>query len=112
MQNAPVINLTTYASLKENLAEILPELKAAFIEDAFILLDQIKDNLIGGDTTVIMTAAHTLKSSASNMGADQLAEYCMKIEQDPAGNTEDIAALHQKAQIEMLAVQTFLDELD
>ena len=80
MRNTPVINLTTYASLKENLAEILPELKEAFIEDGLILLDQIKDNLNQGDSTVIMTAAHTLKSSASNMGADQLAEYCMKIE--------------------------------
>lgn len=112
MRNTPVINLTTYASLKENLAEILPELKEAFIEDGLILLDQIKDNLNQGDSTVIMTAAHTLKSSASNMGADQLAEYCMKIEEDPLGNAEDIAALHQKAQIEMQAVQTTLAELD
>ena len=112
MQSPPVINPVTYAMLKENLAEILPELKEAFLEDGFILLDQIKENLSNGDNNIMSNAAHTLKSSAKNIGADQLANYCVQIEAEAPNKPELIPALYQQALSEMLAVQDSLSKLD
>lgn len=111
MESSPVINPSTYSMLKENLSEIFPELKAAFLEDSFILLDQIKDNLPEGDASVIANAAHTLKSSAKNMGADQLADYCVQIEETTV-NEDQLIVLHEKALHEMNAVQEFLNTYD
>lgn len=109
MEQTPAINPETYAMLQVALAEILPELKAAFIEDSYILLQQIKDNLPSGDITLISRAAHTLKSSAQNMGADALAIYCAEIEENPAADAAVISELHAKALTEMQAAQVFLE---
>lgn len=106
------INPDTYASLQENLGEILPQLKTAFLEDAPILLEKIKTGLVNNDMPTVFSAAHTLKSSAQNMGADMLAQYSLEIE---AGTTLDIAQLvllQQQALAEMKKVHSFLESID
>lgn len=112
MQTVPAINPATYNMLKENLSEILPELKAAFVEDGFILLEQLKDGITKGDADIISHSSHTLKSSAQNMGADTLAGYCMQIEDDPTANPEQLESLYDKALAEMHTAQDFLATLD
>lgn len=109
MTSKPVINPNTYAFLQENLAEILPELESAFIEDAFTLLAQIKTSLGNSDSNTISTATHTLKSSALNIGADTLADYCVQMEDSPS-DIAKLTQLHQQALAELQAVQTFLNQ--
>lgn len=109
MTTKPVINPDTYAFLQENLAEILPELEATFLEDASTLLTQIETSLSSNDSQTISTATHTLKSSALNIGADTLADYCVQMEDSPTDITK-LTQLHQQALAELQAVQTFLNQ--
>jgi len=118
MMEQTSINPVAFNQLKEDFDEILPALIEDFIEDGDDLLNQIESNLNnlhtdeGKDT--IRQAAHTLKSSARNMGADPLADYCQTIESEtqPSNNTDDtlIRDLYQKADAEMQSVKPFLEE--
>lgn len=106
MENQVAINPETFDMLKENFGEILPELISAFLEDGFILLDNIETGLKENNKTTIDTAAHTLKSSAKNMGVDALAEICSKLEK--ADDLEEAQQLHQQAVREMQQAETEL----
>lgn len=111
------INPVAFNQLKEDFDEILPALIEAFLEDGSDLLNQIENNLNnlqtdeGKDT--VRQAAHTLKSSARNMGADPLADFCQIIESNtqPSYDTDDtlIRSLYEKAQAEMHTVKPFLE---
>jgi HPt (histidine-containing phosphotransfer) domain-containing protein len=99
MDNSVAINPATFDMLKENFGEILPELISAFLEDSFILLKNIETGVTENNKTSIETAAHTLKSSAKNMGADKLAQLCSELEK--TDDLEEAQQLHQQALREM-----------
>ncbi|MGV6810433.1 MAG: Hpt domain-containing protein [bacterium] len=101
------INIATYNQLEADFGEILVELKAAFIEDGFQLLAQIEQAIQQSDTDTLHYAAHTLKSSARNIGADPLADYCDVLEQTqlPEANAP---SLYEQAQAQMQAAVQFL----
>jgi HPt (histidine-containing phosphotransfer) domain-containing protein len=96
----------TFDMLKENFGEILPELISAFLEDGFILLDNIKTGIQENNKATIDTAAHTLKSSAKNMGADTLATICSELEK--TDDLETAQHLYQQAVSEMQQAETEL----
>lgn len=112
------INIVAFNQLKEDFDEILPALVEAFIEDGDDLLSQIENNLNNMQTDEgkdsIRQAAHTLKSSARNMGADPLADYCQVIESNtqPSNDIDHllISDLYEKAYAEMQSVKPFLAE--
>lgn len=117
MTNSSPINTATYSQLKEMLGEILPELKATFLEEAFILLEKMKEGLENDDRPAIFAAAHTLKSSAQNMGADTLAKYSLEMEVGTSLDLEQLdleqlTLLQQNAFKEMEKVQLFLESID
>lgn len=104
------INHTTLNNLREMLGEILPELITAFIEDGATLLEQMKNDIAASEFQPARIAAHTLKSSAKNIGADTLAEYCAQIEEGSDLSVEAMAAIQQKAAKEMELVQAILEK--
>jgi len=104
------VNSETLSMLKETMGEVFHDLKEIFIEDTPLLLDQVKEGLNNNQMDVISTAAHTLKSSAKNMGADKLAYYCIQIENNiNVNNGAELPALYQSAVSEMYKVREFFE---
>ena len=95
------------------MGEILPMLIEVFLEDSTVLLQNIADGVNTKDKAVILTAAHTMKSSAKNIGAIQLSSYCAEIENvieaDDEFNTEGLLGLHMLATMEMNDVTAHLN---
>lgn len=116
MNTQSVIDETIFEALKENMGEILPILIEAFLEDGTVLLQEIFDGVNAQNKEAIATAAHTMKSSAKNIGAVQLSVYCAEIEnvieeEDGISNIEGLLGLHTIAKMEMGDVTTHLNQV-
>lgn len=60
---------------------LVTELIAMFLDDAPKRLAEIEGALANGDVKRLERAAHTLKSSAANVGAAGLSQLCREIEE-------------------------------
>lgn len=100
----PLVDQQVLASLKELMEEEFPALVNSYIEDAPKLLADILSSSKEAEREVLVRAAHTLKSSSSNLGAKQLATIAEAIEtQGQAGKLGAAAAL-------IPSLKTALDE--
>ncbi len=113
MNENNTINRQTFATLKDNMEDMLPLLIEAFLEDGCTLLQEIEKGINTLDVGVISTATHTMKSSAKNIGAERLAEYCLQIEeslreQQNSLDQNHLHILHKLACAEMTNVKTLL----
>ena len=109
------INTDTFNNLKAMMSEIMPELVAVFFEDTQKLLLEIQSGIKEQDRDKILTAVHTLKSSAKNMGADKLTAYSFEIE-SVLNDGEDADSLkvkshYQDIKQEMTKVKQDLESL-
>ncbi len=59
---------------------LVQELIEMFLEDAPQRLDEMLQGLESGDYDLMQRSAHTLKSSAANMGAMVLSQVCKRME--------------------------------
>src|SRR4051794_18512238 len=59
---------------------LLPELIRTFEEDTALRLERIRSAAVAGDRDRLRSEAHTIKGSASQMGAATVAELCREIE--------------------------------
>ena len=75
-----LIDKMTFNTLKEIMEEEFPELLASYKEDAPKLFTDIQNSARDADMDVLIRAAHTLKSSSSNLGAVALADISQKVE--------------------------------
>lgn len=107
------INTDVFNGLKEIMADIMPSLVTVFLEDASKLLLEIQSGIEEQDQEKILKAAHTLKSSAKNMGAEQLADYCLYIEQsiESQGVESVQMTIYNDANSEMNKVKEILTEI-
>lgn len=64
----------------EDEPELLAELVAVFLADAPQRLHDMQQGLAQGDFELLERAAHTLKSSAANLGARLLSEHARELE--------------------------------
>lgn len=71
--------------------EIIAELVQTYIEDAEPLMETIRQAVENQDVDSLCAAAHTLKSSSGNLGANAIAELSLQIE--TAGKNNEFAAL-------------------
>jgi len=82
-QDCP-IDLSVIASLRElsepGRPEPLVELIQLFLKDAHPKLERMHTALRGKDLTTLALVAHSLKGSASNLGARRLADFCAAME--------------------------------
>lgn len=101
------INHDVFNALKEMMMDIIGELVNVFIEDSYKLLEEIEAGINTQDTALIVKAAHTLKSSAKNMGADKLAHYSLEIEESIEANIDFnvLTRIANKAKDEMNEVR-------
>lgn len=75
------INMTTFEELKRISGEdIIDELIQAFLDEAPIMVGQLKSAFGSGDVDVFRRNAHTLKSNAATFGAEELAALAKDLE--------------------------------
>ncbi len=97
--DSPVIDENVIESLRELGGEddpgLVAELIEMFLEDAPRHLDDMITGLESGDLEIVHRSAHTLKSSAANMGAMILSSLCKEVEE--LARTECVDELGPKA---------------
>ncbi len=97
--------------LKELLGDTYKDLLEAYLSDGPKRLDQMRSAFQDLDFETLASAAHALKGSSSNMGAQELSEVCAEIEKLARSNSTD--GLEEKVEEVMLAyqgVETILEQ--
>ena len=83
-QASPVIDLAVVDSLKaldeDGGSGLFFELIDLFVEDASAQLRSMQTAFDAGDIKTVERAAHTLKSSCANIGAQRMSEICFELE--------------------------------
>jgi HPt (histidine-containing phosphotransfer) domain-containing protein len=102
-----VLDPICIAGLKElrepGQADPLAELTELFNREADACVQKMESGLAQHDTNATARAAHSLKGSASNLGANRLAAECARLEQNAKSaewTTADIQLQEIKAQLE------------
>ena len=95
MTELPLIDNTQIERLKEwGGAKLQRKMIDLFLTHARERLDQIKSGVSTGDSKVAETGAHTLKSSAGNVGARQVQQLAEDAETlAEAGNLTDLSTM-------------------
>lgn len=92
-----VVDMKVIESLRELGGDddpgLVTELIALFLDDAPKRLAEIETALATGDSKLLERAAHTLKSSAANVGAAGLSKLCGEMEERV--RSRDLAPLPQ-----------------
>jgi HPt (histidine-containing phosphotransfer) domain-containing protein len=92
-----VLDRSVIASLKELGGDddaLLAELIGLFLDDSAVQVENLKRALAKGDTELLHRTAHTLKSSAANVGAVQMSKLCLEIERlGRAAQLDGVASL-------------------
>ena len=90
-------------------ADPLAQLVELFLQDSKPRLEQLEKAIRSNDASQIITIAHTLKGSASNLGARKLASYYTTLEkQAKAGDLTAAISLLEALKGEFRNVQTVL----
>ncbi len=76
----PVMDQATLGEVRAMMGNKFTELLSYFLEDSASYVQQIEEGIATGNAESVVLPAHTLKSSAKQMGAMQLAESARTIE--------------------------------
>ncbi len=107
------LDLDNLNMLKDLLGERFAELIDTFLKDSSERISLITSGLADADDSVVRHAAHGLKGSCRNIGANPLADICSVLEdQAVAGEIEDgqqqLAAIEQKLAAVTSELKSFL----
>ena len=96
----------------EDTPDFLTELLETFLSDAERHMSEMESGLLEAGLQTISAASHTLKSSAANLGADQLSEWCRVIEaRARAGDAEGLEELVGHARQELTRARSEIEAL-
>jgi CheY-like chemotaxis protein len=113
--SAATLDQAALANLRELVGDepaLLAELIDCFLEETPSLLVQLRQSLEAGDTAGLHRAAHTLKSTSRDFGADQLAEWAMELEaMGRAGSLAGAADLVARVEVEYPRVKVALEQV-
>ena len=59
---------------------LIKEIMTVYLDNSLALLRQVEQGLIAGDADALRRAAHSLKSSSANVGAEKLSKLFVKLE--------------------------------
>ena len=100
-----------YALQRNGASGLLNKVITIFLRDAPERIKTIRDAVMSGDASVVQRAAHSLKSSSANVGAQHLSSLCKEIESMGRANTITHAAeLLSQVETEYVAVEAALRE--
>lgn len=102
MEDLPLVDSAQMARLNEwGGPDLQKKMIDLFLTHAQERLDQIREGIATGDSTKAETGAHTLKSSAGNVGAQRVQALAMDAEAlAEAGNMADVEAILPQLQKE------------
>jgi len=80
------------AMQKKGSPDLLSKLIDVYKNDSRRLIQSLNDAVAAGDVNAARDAAHTLKSSSANLGADKLAALCRSFEESCDGKMPESAA--------------------
>lgn len=75
------IDTATIDMLQEILEDGFPGLLDTYIDDSSAKIRSLKGALSDADADLVRRNAHSLKGSSSNLGANPMAELCLRVEQ-------------------------------
>ncbi|ANX03793.1 EAL domain-containing protein [Immundisolibacter cernigliae] len=90
-----VLNTALLSELHDAIGDALPTVIRTFISDSARYFVDLRDAIGQRDTARIRDLAHTLKGSASNLGAEMLADLAQRVERMASGSNPDIAGLER-----------------
>ncbi|MFK7967900.1 MAG: Hpt domain-containing protein [Rickettsiaceae bacterium] len=75
-----IINMTAVNTAKDLMGDRFPKMIEYFLEDTQMYMEEIKRGLTEQDLQTILISAHTIKSSAKQLGADRLSDIALQLE--------------------------------
>ena len=106
------VDVSVLAALVGDDPEVIEELLQYFRSSTTQIALELRAAYADGQTAQVGALAHKLKSSARSVGALELGELCEDIEQaGKAGQIEALAALVPRFEVEIAAVNAYLDAL-
>ncbi|MGK2942940.1 MAG: EAL domain-containing protein [Immundisolibacter sp.] len=90
-----VLNPVLLTELRNAIGDSLPAVIRTFISDGASYLEQLRVAITERDEVRMRDLAHTLKGSARNIGAEQLADLADRVERLAGGTAPDMASLEQ-----------------
>lgn len=84
MKANPILNLTMIRDIQEvmgeDAADVIPDLINSFLNDAPKQIGKMKTGVQENDRELVHLAAHTLKGSSANLGAEYLSTTSYELE--------------------------------
>lgn len=113
MATSAPLQAATLHSLMAELGEDFTWVLDTYLDKMPTRLAAIREALASHDMEQLCNAAHSLKGSSLQFGADQLAELCQQIENTGKnGQTPELPSLVGAVLQEASQVQEFLEHLD
>lgn len=108
----PSVNIDALSAMFGNNTEKKHAILKKFLPQAETIIDDIAQAFQGRNAEQVSFHAHKLKSSARTVGADALADLCLKLETGGRdSNWTSIDKHHPKVAPEMVQVKKFIDDL-
>lgn len=90
--------------------ELLGELITLFLADSPPRIEAVREAIAGNDATGVVRAAHALKSSAANLGAQNVAMLCQRLESvGRSGQLGGAGELFQRLEHEFAVARAILE---
>ncbi len=104
-----LLNSETFLQLKNIMEDAFESLVVSYLDDSMNLIQDIHDAIVNSDVEVFTRAAHTLKSSSLNMGAEQLGALAEYLEaQGKTGNLQGLESLVQSTKTIFQKTETII----
>jgi len=104
------IDKEVLCELRYSIGESINQVIQAFLEDLPVHLSSLEQSITAADATLMAEFAHTIKGSSRNLGANGMAELCVKVEQlGHAGSTDGAMDILQQLGDEWERVRTILE---
>ena len=99
------IDVDTLNMLKDVMEDGFTTLLETYIDDSKIRIDDLSKALAAGDADGVRRAAHSLKGSSGNLGANQMAALCLTVEtKGKEEKLDGLASELEKIQLEYQVV--------
>jgi len=97
------VDMDTLNMLKEIMEDGFKTLLETFVNDSHSRIEDLRAGLQAGDSDAVRRAAHSLKGSSGNLGANPLAALCLTVENrskdgDLQGLEADLMAIENEYQ--------------
>jgi HPt (histidine-containing phosphotransfer) domain-containing protein len=86
------LDAATLGMLQDVLEDGFAGLLETFIADSAAKIERLREGLAKGDSDLVRRSAHSLKGSSGNLGANIMADLCLRLEEQ--ARDEDLRGLH------------------